>query len=481
MSLLDVGQQVVREDGAGVSRKLAAQLAQRIEAEIISRGWPVGDVLGSEQELRERFRVSRAVLREAVRLVEHHQVARMRRGPHGGLFVVAPDAGPAARALVMYLEYIDLSVEDLMEARRLIEPLVASRAAVTIGESGIERLRGVLAEEAEKRADPRAASQDALHMVLGKLSGNPALELFADVLTRLTTRYAVIRGGMSREDVVRGKTESHERHTEIVDAVIAGAAGRAAAAVEADLAETTAWLLARHGPRRTTSGDDVPGRKLAEVVATRIRDDIVRRGWPVGLVLGSETDLLARYGISRAVLREAVRLVEYHGVARMRRGPGGGLVVAEPDPEACIDTMALYLDYRGVTPEDLRVVREAIELGALGRVVARTDTAEVAGRLEAAIARTAEPRGPGRTGADRFHAELAELSGNPLLVLFLRILTELWARHAASAPLPPPGEESQATVVAVHRRILEAMVAGDDGVARHRMRRHLEALTTWYH
>ena len=50
--------------------------------------------------------MSRSVLREAVRLVEHHQVARMRRGPNGGLLICEPDAGPATRAVVIYLEYL---------------------------------------------------------------------------------------------------------------------------------------------------------------------------------------------------------------------------------------------------------------------------------------------------------------------------------------------------------------------------------------
>src|SRR3954467_9133069 len=101
--------------------KLAAQVARRIEAEVVQRGWPVGGSLGSEPELRERHGVSRSVLREAVRLVEHHQVARMRRGPNGGLFVMAPDAGPAAHAVVIYLEHVGTSVVDLIEDRPLVE------------------------------------------------------------------------------------------------------------------------------------------------------------------------------------------------------------------------------------------------------------------------------------------------------------------------------------------------------------------------
>src|SRR4051812_50083400 len=85
--------------------KLAAQVARRIEADVVARGWPVGESLGSEPDLRERHGVSRSVLREAGRLVEHHQGAPMRRGPDGGPFVGAPDPGPAPPALGLYPQY----------------------------------------------------------------------------------------------------------------------------------------------------------------------------------------------------------------------------------------------------------------------------------------------------------------------------------------------------------------------------------------
>src|SRR6266568_1102669 len=118
-------------DGLPVSSagNLATQIAHRIEEIVIRRGWPVSESLGSEVDLRKQFGVSRSVLREAVRLVEHHQVARMRRGANGGLFVCAPDAGPATRALVIYLEYIGANLTDVVEARLLLEPIAAGLAA----------------------------------------------------------------------------------------------------------------------------------------------------------------------------------------------------------------------------------------------------------------------------------------------------------------------------------------------------------------
>ncbi|MEU9456185.1 hypothetical protein [Streptomyces sp. NPDC048277] len=72
--------------------------------------------------------------------------------------------------------------------------------------------------------------------------------------------------------------------------------------------------------------------------------------------------------MSRALLREAVRLVGHHQDARTRRGPGGGLIVTEPGPRVGIGTVALFLEYRGVTADDLRMVRNAVEPGIAERL-----------------------------------------------------------------------------------------------------------------
>jgi len=471
--------------------KLAAQTAQRIEATVIRQGWPVGESLGSEVDLRERLGVSRAVLREAVRLVEHHQVARMRRGPNGGLIVCAPDAGPATRAMVIYLEYVGTSVTDLLQARQLLEPIAAGLAADRITEEGIATLRATLDSELAHWDDPSVHSQDPLHPVLGQLSGNPVLHLFIDVLTRLTARYAHTSRRVSKAEMHTAKETSHRAHRAVVEAVIADDGARAQTELTSHLESVAAWIE-KHRVRR---GQRIAGNviepelveglraKLAEVVASRIHDDIAARGWQIGMVLGSEADLLARYGISRAVLREAVRLLEYHSVARMRRGPGGGLVVTAPEPQASIDTMALFLEYQGVTADDLRIVRNAIELGIIARVTARhaAGDAEVVERLTKAVRWATEGPADDLRKADLFHSELAALADNPVLSLFLAIITELFRRHASGHDRPLPGDTAADEVQHVHQRILDAIVQGDAGVARHRMGRHLDALIPWWH
>jgi len=463
----------------GPAEKLASQVARRIESMIIERGWPVGSVLGSEPDLRERFGVSRSVLREAVRLTEHHQVTRMRRGPGGGLVVAAPDAGPALQALVVYLEYVGLSVEDLIEARLLLEPIAAASAAERVGEEDVVALRATLAAEVHHGDRPDLDAH--LHIVLAQMAGNPVLELLVDVLTRLTANRVYSTGRLTPTDVDEARERARGRHEAIVAAVIGGDADLAAAETADHLRDAAEWLLDKRNARRESAPptlEPTVGPTMAETVATRLLGDVVQRGWPIGAVLGSESALLARLGVSRSVLREAVRILEYHSIARTRRGPGGGLVVTRPDVDATVGAAALYLDYRQVGHEHLRIAREAIELGALSTVLARHADPAVARALTEAIRLAEDPAG--HTGPEHFHAELVRLSGNPLLALFLRILTELWERHTAGKGGVTRSPDTVAAVRHVHTRILEAVLAGDEDLARHRLRRHLAALDEWY-
>lgn len=454
----------------------ASHIARLIEADIIRRGWPVGESLGSEPVLQQRYGVSRAVLREAVRLVEHHQVARMRRGPNGGLIVTPPDAAPATRAMVIYLEYAGTTISELLEARLLLEPLAAGLAAERVDEAEIDALRGALA------ATDGQPGQGELHIEWAELAGNPVLTLFVEVLTRLTARYA--RG--ARPPTPDGLRRLAADHGAIVAAITAGDAGRAATLTEDHVQTVTGWLQRHHrpGPGRGGAPAAVRGKR-AEVLAAAIHEDIATEGWRTGTVFGGEADLLQRYGVSRSTLREAVRLLEYHTVARMRRGPGGGLIITEPQPEAAVDTIALYLDYRRPTRMDLNLVREVIEVDNVAAVVARrTDPDVVAflARRHDGPPDGAAPEDPRAAGWAElaFHTELAELAGNRVLNIFLRIIIELFGRHWTPTMQPMPGPGDALEMYRAHGRIVAAIRDGDDSMAQHRSRRHQEALSSWW-
>jgi DNA-binding FadR family transcriptional regulator len=211
--------------------------------------------------------------------------------------------------------------------------------------------------------------------------------------------------------------------------------------------------------------------KKAEIVADQIEQTIVGQRWEPGDLFGSEVELIARYGVSRAVFREAVRLLEHHGLAEMRRGLHGGLFIRQPDPQPVAKAMAVYLDFEKVEPRQLDDARLAIELFCVERVAARISEQEVA-EIRAFLADEAAQVASGQTRSlHDFHVLVARLTANPALHLFVQTLTDLTQRQHRA---PERSRISLRELHAAHARIAEAIIARDGALARHRMMTHLE-------
>lgn len=231
----------------------------------------------------------------------------------------------------------------------------------------------------------------------------------------------------------------------------------------------------------STADDAQPKSKMAERVAARIESEIMAKGWPVGTVLGSEPEMIARLGVSRAVFREGVRIVESHNVARMRRGPRGGLIVTAPSMESVEASSALFLDYANVEQTDMFEVRTALESTCLRQLFDVMDEAKIA-RLRAAIEAEQLAIEQGGTASSvarvNLHVLLAELTENPALALFVDVLVRLTQQRAKNQV---PSDRSTAHEMhAVHVGIVEALIAGDLAVAQHRLAKHLEAVSAFY-
>ncbi len=218
--------------------------------------------------------------------------------------------------------------------------------------------------------------------------------------------------------------------------------------------------------------------KLAENVARRLFTGVMTDGWLIGRPLGSEPELMAKFGVSRAILREAARVLEHHQIAAMRRGPGGGLFVTEPGLDATSEAMAIYLDRRGIEPAHLFEVRSIVEMAVLGRVIRRRDDDVATTLNKVHAAELAAPLESFPVTGHDFHIVLANLSGNRVLALFTDVLVRLSRSHGAM-PADAAGPLPTAEVIDVHERIIDAIIAGDVDLARHRMRHHLTALTRW--
>lgn len=224
--------------------------------------------------------------------------------------------------------------------------------------------------------------------------------------------------------------------------------------------------------------------KRAEQVAEKIEQKIIEMGWPVGETIGSEQSLIEEYDASRGVLREAVRLLEHHGTAQMRRGPGGGLVVASPDIRAVRRSAALYLRYWRVDVDRLAEARIALELDCLNLVAKRIKDPTVAATLSRMLeAEVADAEGTASARTLRlFHFALADLADNPAIRLFSEILMELQdeflleSRPEGVQGIAPHGAgESHRAHVAIY----EALMSGDIELARARMTRHLTGIAKY--
>jgi GntR family transcriptional regulator, transcriptional repressor for pyruvate dehydrogenase complex len=169
--------------------------------------------------------------------------------------------------------------------------------------------------------------------------------------------------------------------------------------------------------------------KTHEVVAQRLRREIVTGRLAVGERLPSEEDLTATFGIARTTLREALRVLESQGLIEIRRGRGGGPTVTKPDLQPVAHGLAMALQMDGVTFADLDEARQLLEPQVAGRL-ARTRTAADLERIGSAVenaaaaAETDDPKVFG-TAVVQMHETLMECSGNATLSTISRILHDL--------------------------------------------------------
>lgn len=461
--------------GARSGAKLAAAVASKLVSDIMDAGWPVGEVIGSEAQLLERYGVSRAVLREAVRLLEHQGVAKMRRGPGGGLLVNELTVDSAISAVMVYLYYIGAQIDEVFEARLVLEESAAELAAERLSEDDLVTLRELAAKEHAGEVEDHRE----LHAKVAAATQNPAMEFLVDLLNRVTLLYTPEADSITA-DVRRASADAHGRIVEsILEANASQAGYRMRRHLQAEADFISQRLPARLRSEAVLSSPENNSAKLAETVARQIFVDVTDGGWKAGEPLGAEPELMERFDISRAVLREAVRLLEHHQIARMRRGPGGGLFVSEPGIDAVAEAVALYLSQPGIEPWHLFEVRGIIEMAVLDRVIARLDD-EVRDSLTQVLEmeRSADVDTFPVVGHD-FHEVLASLSGNRVLELLVDVMVQI-ARNRGRVPQEAEGRPLPTSeVMETHEAIVEAILSGDLDLARHRMRRHLGELIRW--
>jgi GntR family transcriptional regulator, transcriptional repressor for pyruvate dehydrogenase complex len=178
-----------RLDNLDVQRasKVGANAARRLAEYIVSNKLAAGTVLPTEREIADSFGIGRGTTREALRILEVFGLVRMRQGRYGGPVVRYPDAGDLSASLTLAFYARGASMLNVLEARRVVEPVLVRLAATRISDEQIDELRATIAalRIPNVSEDAYLRQSERFHNVVSEAGGSPVLSVVAAGLHRI--------------------------------------------------------------------------------------------------------------------------------------------------------------------------------------------------------------------------------------------------------------------------------------------------------
>lgn len=220
--------------------------------------------------------------------------------------------------------------------------------------------------------------------------------------------------------------------------------------------------------------------RVAEIVAERLREEILSGRLKEGDVLPSQESLFQEFGVSPPALREAIHILETDGLISVRRGNVGGSVVHLPSAARTAHMISMVLQTRASTPADVSEALLHLEPICAGMCAAREDRLdEVVPHLQAEIdLQTAQFDDLARyvPNARRFHEALVSRCGNEPMILLIGSLELIWSAHESS--VWSDDDVNVTTMRAAlrdHQRLLDAIRDGNAARATRLAQDHLAA------
>lgn len=201
------------------------KVSELVAREIVHdmRGMAAGSKLPPEAVMLDHYRVGRASLREALRLLEVQGLVVIRSGPGGGPVVAPVDSRHFARMSSLYFHLSGATYRDLVESRLVMEPVMARLAAERQDPTDVERLQEFLRTAPETEDSHRYLQQSSqFHALLSGMSGNPVLDIMGRSLKDL---YTDRLEGLIFPAEARKRVQ--DEHAQIARAIIKGNAPRA--------------------------------------------------------------------------------------------------------------------------------------------------------------------------------------------------------------------------------------------------------------
>ncbi|WP_059021296.1 FadR/GntR family transcriptional regulator [Mycobacterium sp. M26] len=218
---------------------------------------------------------------------------------------------------------------------------------------------------------------------------------------------------------------------------------------------------------------DVP--KAPDVLARELRERILSGELPEGAALPAERELVKQTQMSRATVREALRILEVQNLVRVKAGRAGGAFVQRPSTASMANTVSMLIRGRQIKLADLMETREALE-PFCAELAAAKRTSEDLERLDRANEAIADPN----ADLSRFllanldwHVGVAIASHNELLIGFMTGLSQ--AIYAGTENASFVDESVRDVTTRAHKSITRAIRERDAEAAGRRMRRHVHS------
>lgn len=222
-----------------------------------------------------------------------------------------------------------------------------------------------------------------------------------------------------------------------------------------------------------------PRLKLSASVARKIVAFIGAQDLRAGDVLPSERLMIEQMGVSRGTLREALRMLEAHGLISLRPGPSGGPVIERMAGRQLGVASTLHLHIAGVTFREIweaRLMTEPI----MARLAAERDSTKAYEQLRMAID---DARGLAHAADEQwvasvsdFHTTISSMSGNKALDLWAVSLAEVWKIHSRGVEFPTEGRQK---VFVAHDEIADAVRDRDGRRAYELMAQHNQEMMNY--
>ncbi len=213
--------------------------------------------------------------------------------------------------------------------------------------------------------------------------------------------------------------------------------------------------------------------RLADQVADQLKQSLFKGEYLEGEKLPSEHELMGVFGVSRIVVREAIRNLENAGLLEIKRGPTGGAFVRTMKHDAVSNLVRDTLKLGQISVAEIMEVRLQVEPIVAG-LAAKRRTPEDIMMLERGIEKMPKVKSGDKyvEWNVNFHRLVAKASHNSMYELLVNILMDMTLDLILS--IKPAKRVLHDTTS--HPVIVEKIRNGDIKGAELEFRKHLEEI-----